>query len=108
MANTNTNTTVETSVLSTDIYDISAFIDQIRKNNIPDISDTAAIVGIFGYMNEIFGQTLQNSLIAISETSNEALPTRAKFSKNVIAHALNYGISKITAEPAVMSLMLVS
>lgn len=105
MANTNTNTTVETSVLSTDIYDISAFIDQIRRNNIPDISDTAAIVGIFGYMNEIFGQTLQNSLIAISETSNEALPTRAKFSKNVIAHALNYGISKITAEPAVMSLM---
>ena len=40
MASTNTNTSKETSVLSTDIYEISDFIENIRQNTIPDISDT--------------------------------------------------------------------
>ena len=103
---TNTNTSKEDAMLSTDIYEISDFIDDIRKNNITDISDTASIVGMFGYMNEIFSQTLQNTLIVVSETSNETIPTRAKFSKNVIAHALNYGITKIMSQPATMTLMI--
>lgn len=106
MASTNLNTSKDDTVLSTDIYEISEFIDNIRQNNIPDISDTASIVGMFGYMNEVFSQTLQNTLIVVSESSNEAIPTRAKFSKNVIAHALNYGITKIMAKPAVMTLMI--
>lgn len=106
MTTTNTNTSKNDTLLSTDIYEISDFIDNIRQNNITDVSDTASIVGMFGYMNEIFSQTLQNTLIVVSETSNETIPTRAKFSKNVIAHALNYGITKIMSQPAVMTLMI--
>lgn len=106
MTTTNTNTSKDDTLLSTDIYEISDFIDNIRQNNITDVSDTASIVGMFGYMNEIFSQTLQNTLIVVSETSNETIPTRAKFSKNVIAHALNYGITKIMSQPAVMTLMI--
>ena len=106
MASTNTNTSKDDTVLSTDIYEISDFIDSVRQNNITDISDTASIVGMFGYMNEIFSQTLQNTLIVVSETSNETIPTRAKFSKNVIAHALNYGITKIMSQPATITLMI--
>ena len=106
MATTNTNTDASDSVLSTDIYEISDFIDQVRQNNISDVSDTASIVGIYGYMNEIFSQTLQNTLVVVSETSNETIPTRAKFSKNIIAHALNYGITKLMSQPAVMTLMI--
>ena len=67
MASTNTNTSKDDTVLSTDIYEISDFIDSVRQNNITDISDTASIVGMFGYMNEIFSQTLQNTLIVVSE-----------------------------------------
>ena len=70
MASTNTNTGSNQSRLSTDIYEISDFIDQIRKDNVPNVSDTASMVGIFGYMNEIFSQTIQNTLIAVSEKSN--------------------------------------
>ena len=103
---TNTNTSKEDAMLSTDIYEISDFIDDIRKNNITDISDTASIVGMFGYMNEIFSQTLQNTLIVVSETSNETIPTRAKFSKNVIAHALNYGITKIMSQSLMLFMLL--
>ncbi len=105
MANTNMNTNSE-SMLSSDIYQISDFYDQIRQNNIPDVDDTASMVGIFGYMNEMFSQTMQNTLIVVSETTNETIPTRAKFSKNVIAHALNLGITDINAKPALMTMMI--
>ena len=104
MANTNTNTG-NTNQLSSDIYEVSGFLDQIRKDNIPDLDETAAMVGIFGYMNEMFSQTLQNTLIVTAETSNEAIPTRAKFTKNVINHAMNLSINNIYAKPAVMTLM---
>jgi hypothetical protein len=105
MASTNTNTS-NTATLSTDIYEISDFLDQIRADNIPDLDETASIVGIFGYMNEMFSQTFQNTLIAISETTNETIATRAKFTKNVIAHAMNLGITDINATPAVMTMMI--
>lgn len=103
MATTNTNT--DTTALSTDIYEIYDFFDQLRKDNIPNVSDTASMVGIFGYLNEMFSQTLQNTLIAVAETSNETIPTKAKFTKNILAHALNLGIQDINAKPATMTVM---
>ena len=104
MASTNTNT--NPLVLSTDIYDVSAFLDQIRINTIPNIDETSAMIGIFGYMNEMFSQSLQNTLIVTAETSNEAIPTRAKFTKNVINHAMNLNITDIYARPACITLMV--
>lgn len=104
MAVTNTNTD-EQVVLSSDIYDISAFIDQIRKQNIESADETSSMVGIFGYLNEIFSNSIQNALIVASQTSNEAMPTRAKFIKNVVAHAMSLGITDIYAKPASMVMM---
>lgn len=105
MASTNTNTDNQ-NVLSTDIYEISEFLDQARENNIPDLDNTNSIVGIFGYMNEMFSQTLQNALVVVSENTNETIPTRAKFTKNIISHAMNLGITDICATPAVMTMMI--
>ena len=104
MATTNTNT--DNNLLSTDIYDVSAFLDKIRQDTIPDLDETSSMVGIFGYMNEMFSQSLQNTLIATAETSNEAIPTRAKFTKNVINHAMNLNITDIYAKPATMTMMI--
>lgn len=105
MATTNTNTD-NTNTISTDIYEISEFLDGIREENIPDLDETSSMVGIFGYMNEMFSQTMQNSLVVISETTNETIPTRAKFTKNIISHAMNLGITDICATPAVMTMMI--
>ena len=103
MANTNTNTSK--AILSSDIYDVSTFLDQVRADTIPDLDDTASMIGIFGYMNEMFSQSLQNTLIVTAETSNEAIPTRAKFTRNVINHAMNLNITDIYAKPASMTMM---
>ena len=101
-----TNINTNNVELSSDIYDVSAFLDEIRRNYIPNVSETASMVGIFGYMNEMFSQSLQNALIVAAETSNETIPTRAKFTKNIINHAMNYGITDIFAKPASMDMVL--
>ena len=105
MAITNTNTTTDT-IVSADIYELASFYESIRQTNMPDVDDDASMVGIFGYINEVFMQTMQNAIIMISETTNETIATKAKFTKNVITHALNLGITDINATPAIMRVML--
>lgn len=102
---TNTNTD-NISTLSADVYEIADFYNQIRVNNIPNSDETSSMVGIFGYINELFTNTMQNTIVMISENTNEVVPTMAKFTKNVLTHALNYGITNIYATPAVMTIMI--
>ena len=94
------------TLVSSDIYEITEFYNQIRASTIPDVDETASVVGIFGHMNEMFMQTLQNNIQIVSETTNEVIPTRAKFAKNVLSHALNAGITNLNATPAVMTVMI--
>lgn len=98
-----TNTT---NIVSSDIYGLSEFYENVRAATIPEIDESSAMVGIFGYMNEAFKETLQAAIITSSETVNETIPTKAKFSKNVMAHALNLGISNIYAVPASITIMI--
>lgn len=93
------------NILSSDIYDISAFIDDIQSNN-SDLDDTTLSLGIFGYLNDMFTISMQNSIRMTAEYSNEAIATRAKFPKNVITHALNLGIDDINATPATIKTMI--
>ena len=49
----------------------------------------------------------QNSIVMASEFSNESIATKAKFEKNIIAHALGLGITDINAKPAQMNVFLI-
>lgn len=93
------------NILSSDIYDISGFINQIQKNN-SDLDDPTLALGIFGYLNDMFTVSMQNNVRMTAEYSNEAIATRAKFPKNIITHALNLGIKDINATPATMKTLI--
>ena len=92
-------------VLSEDIYKINEFVDSIKQKYV-DISEDTLALGLFGYMGTVFSNLIENTTIMASEYSNEAIPTKAKFERNVIAHALALGINKIWAEPATISVLL--
>lgn len=95
------------NILSSDIYDISSFVNEIQKDN-SDLDDSTLALGIFGYLNDMFTISTQNTVRMAAEYSNEAISTRAKFAKNVITHALNLGIDDINATPAtIKTLMLI-
>ena len=88
----------------TDIYECQSFIDEIRKKHI-DLPDETLAMGIFGYLGDVHSNILQNSAQTASENSLEALPTKAKFARNVFTHAYEVGLS-VNATPAVMKVVL--
>ena len=94
-----------TNTISTSIYDIEAFVDAIKAKYINLPEDTLAL-GVYGYLNEIHSNILENTAIIASEYSNEAIPTRAQFERNVIRHALSLGITSIMATPASIEVYL--
>ena len=96
----------DTKPLSSDIYGISEYVQEIQKENLDGVSDDTLMLGIFGYLGDNFSAMIQNSIVMASEFANESIPTKAKFEKNIIAHALALGIYQINAIPAKMEVFL--
>ena len=93
------------TILSTDIYDAVAFIEALKAKHL-DIPEETLAMGVFGYLNEVHSNILENIAIMSAEYANEAVPTRAQFERNVISHALSLGIEKIKATPATMEVYM--
>ena len=92
--------------LTSDIYGINAYVNEIKKKFTPEVNEDTLMLGIFGYTGQIFSDMLQNTVVMASEFSNESIATRAKFEKNIIAHALGLGFSNINATPAQFDVLL--
>lgn len=95
-----------TTNLSTDLYQINDFVNTVKQNFTEDVSEDTLLLGTFGYLGEMFSKSIQNACIMASEYCNESIPTRAKYEKNIIAHALGLGITDINAVPAQMEVLL--
>lgn len=96
----------KSSALTPDIYGINDYVNEIKKQFTPDVHEDTLMLGIFGYTGQIFSDELQNSIVMASEFSNESIATKAKFEKNVIAHALGLGITDINAKPAQLDIIM--
>ncbi len=94
-----------TNIMSQDIYSVTRFIDKLKAKYI-DISEDTLFLGIYGYLSAVFGNLIQNTATQVSEYSKEAIPTRAKFERNIISHALALGLKKIAATPAELDILI--
>lgn len=106
MASTNNTNINNTSSLTSDIYQINNYVNEIKKKFTPNVNEDTLMLGIFGYTGQLFSDLLQNSIVMASEFSNESIPTKAKFEKNIIAHALGLGITDINAVPSQFDVLL--
>ena len=92
--------------LSSDVYGITQLIEDIKTANIGGLDQLTLAMSIFGYFSEVASSLMQSAVVMASEYSNEAIPVKAKFEKNIITHALSLGIEKLNAQPAVISVNL--
>ena len=92
--------------MNSDIYDITQTVNELQKETMSDLEDETLAVGLNGYLASIQSMQIQNSIITASELGNEIFPSKAKFEKNIIAHAIIQNITDIQATPAKMSVML--
>jgi hypothetical protein len=91
--------------ISADIYELTQFTNEIKQKFV-DVDQETLFMHTFGYLGSMFSQSMQNAVIMAAEYSNESIPVKAKFDKNVITHALSLGINKINATPAYMTVTI--
>ena len=92
--------------MNTDIYDIISTVNDLQKDMMGDQDEETLAIGMNGYLASIQAMQIQNSIITSSELGNEIIPSKAKFEKNIIAHAITQNITNINAQPATMSIMI--
>lgn len=88
------------SVFSTDIYEVSSFINDIKKNFVEDVNEETLYLSTFGFMGAAFQEEISNTVRIVAENANEPFPTRAKYDTNVYCHAINNDIIDLNAVPA--------
>ena len=91
--------------LSTDLYDVATLVAALQRK-FTDIPDETISLGIYGYLQEMHQLILETTTVQAANYMNEAVPTRAKFERNVICHALSLGIEKIMAHPAWIKVLI--
>lgn len=100
-----TNKSTEWS-MNTDIYDILDSIKKVQSRYIDDEDETTLALGIFGFIADTEAKKIQTSTIMAGQLGNEMFPSRARLTKNVIAHATYNGITDINAVPAKITVTL--
>lgn len=97
--------TVLTNIMSSDIFLATKFVDKLKAKYI-DIPEDTLLLSMYGYLSAIFSNLIQNTATMVAEYASEAIPTKAKFEKNVLSHALSLGLKNINATPASISVIL--
>lgn len=92
-------------ILSTDIYGIVDMVNKLKSETIDESEDTLA-AGIYGSISAIESVKILSAIQMGSELSNEVFPSRAKYDKNVITHAVMHDISDINATPSSITVIL--
>lgn len=94
------------SAFSADIYNTSAFVNNIKKNFIEDVNEDTLLSGTFGFMSAIFQEEMSGTIRAMAEVANEPFPTKARYDTSVYSHAINTDILDINAVPSSMQCRL--
>ena len=93
-------------ILNSDIYNVAKLVDDVKKNYIPEESESTLAIGTFGYIGAIESKRLQSQVIMTGELCNESFPSRARLERNIITHAIMANIENINAIPAKMNAIL--
>lgn len=91
---------------ASDVFELTKYTNDLAKQHMDDVTEETLFMSTFGMIADVSAQMLQNAVIVSGELSNEAIPTRAKFDRNVITHALSVGINDINAKPSTMKVMI--
>lgn len=97
--------TVFDNLLSSDTYAIADAVNALKSQYVDEDEQTLSM-GIYGYIGALETAKMQMNVQMASELSNEVFPNRAKYDKNIITHAILYGIDDIYAVPASLTAII--
>ena len=97
--------TVFDNLLSSDTYAIADAVNKLKSQYVDEDEQTLSM-GIYGYIGALETAKMQMNVQMASELSNEVFPNRAKYDRNVITHAILYGVDDIYAAPASLTAII--
>ena len=86
--------------INTDIYSILESVQNVQRRYIDDEDETTLSLGPFGFLADTEAKKIQTQTIMAGQLGNEMFPSRARLTKNILAHATYNGITDINAVPA--------
>ena len=89
---------------NSDIYDIEETILGVRNRYIEDESEDTLNLSSIGFISDIEAKKVQTAIVLTGVSGNEMFPSRAKLTKNIIAHAVDCNIDDINAIPAKLTI----
>lgn len=92
--------------INSDIYQINKYLNNIKANHISVEDSNSLMLGIFGYLGDVFSNQIQDNIILSSRWSDEIFPIRAKLEKNLLTHAMMANITDFNAIPARMDMLI--
>lgn len=92
-------------VVNNDIYNMHDALFNMQKNMMEETDEETLSLGTYGWFNAVLTKMITSNIRVAADNSNEVFPTRAKYDKNVIYHAINSEITDINATPASMEIM---
>lgn len=91
---------------NTDVYNMSEVLLDLQKNMMEETDEEALAVGTYGFFNAAISKMIVDSVRIAADNSNEVFPTRAKYDKNILTHAMNNEITDVNAIPATIPIQL--
>lgn len=89
---------------NSDIYDIEDTLIAVRNRYIEDESEDTLNASMMGFLTDTEAKKVQTAVVLTGELGNEMFPSRAKLTKNVLAHAIDCNITDINAIPATLTI----
>ena len=92
--------------INTDIYSILESVQNVQRRYIDNEDETTLSLGVFGFVADTEAKKIQTQTIMAGQLGNEMFPSRARLTKNILAHATYNGITDINAVPAHIAVTL--
>ena len=69
-----------------DKYNMAQLVEDMKARHVPDMNQNALLASTFGFIGEAFTNQMNMDIVAMSEISNEAMATKAKFDRDMEEH----------------------
>ena len=53
----------KTTDLTADVYGVNAYVNEIKKRYNPEINEDTLVLGIYGYLGQVFSDLIQNDIV---------------------------------------------
>lgn len=93
------------NVINTDDYNISEILLYKQVEMMGEMDTEILALGTYGWLNSTLTKMITSTIKVAADNANEVFPSKSKYDKNILAHAVDKEITDINAVPAKLPIL---